>query len=95
MIKVQKKIVLDKKGNPTEVIIPWKVYKEMEELLGLDLDKNDVEDIRQAKEDREKGKKDAYVEVDSLWYIMLSSTKELFVISTALQGIKETGLKNL
>ena len=66
MLTVHKKIVLDEKGNPTEVIIPWKVYKEMEELLGLDLDKNAIEDLRQAKEDREKSKKDAYVEVDSL-----------------------------
>lgn len=66
MLTVRKKIVLDEKGNPTEVIIPWKVYKEMEELLGLDLDKNAIEDLRQAKEDREKNKKDAYVEVDSL-----------------------------
>ena len=54
MLTVHKKIVLDEKGNPTEVIIPWKVYKEMEELLGLDLDKNAIEDLKQAKEDREK-----------------------------------------
>jgi hypothetical protein len=66
MIKVQKKIVLDKKGNPTEVIIPWKVYKEMEELLGLDIDNNTIDDLKRTKEDRKRNKKDAYVEVDSL-----------------------------
>ncbi|MCU0599132.1 MAG: hypothetical protein MUE70_07750 [Desulfobacterales bacterium] len=66
MLIVHKKIVIDKKGNPTEVIIPWKDYKEMEELLGLDLDRNALEDIKQAKMDRKKGKKDAYMDLDSI-----------------------------
>lgn len=66
MVTLHKKIVLDEKGNPTEVIIPWEEYKEIEELLGLDLDENAVEDLKQAKEDREKGIKDAYMELDSL-----------------------------
>ncbi|WKZ20215.1 MAG: hypothetical protein QY310_06525 [Candidatus Jettenia sp. CY-1] len=66
MVALHKKIVLDDKGNPTEVIIPWEEYKEIEELLGLDLDKNAIEDLKQAKEDKEKGIKDAYMELDSL-----------------------------
>ena len=66
MVTVHKKIVIDKRGNPTEVIIPWKEYKEIEELLGLDLDKKAIEDLKQAQKDREKGKKDAYVELDSI-----------------------------
>ena len=66
MVTVHKKIIVDEKGKPTEVIIPWKEYKEIEELLGLDLDKKAIEDLRQAKKDREKGKKDAYVELDSM-----------------------------
>jgi len=53
MITVHKKIVLDGKGKPTEVIIPWVEYREIEELLGLDLDKTAIEDIRQARKDRE------------------------------------------
>ena len=66
MVTVHKKIVIDKKGKPTEVIIPWKEYKEIEELLGLDLDKKAIEGLKQARRDREKGKKDAYVELDSI-----------------------------
>ena len=57
MVTVHKKIVIDKKGKPTEVIIPWKEYKEIEELLGLDLDKKAIEGLKQARRDREKGKK--------------------------------------
>lgn len=66
MITVHKKIVVDGKGKPTEVIIPWEEYKEIEELLGLDLDKNALADLKQAKEDRENGRYEAYMELDSL-----------------------------
>ncbi len=66
MIVVHKKIVVDEKGKPTEVIIPWEEYKEIEELLGLDLDKNAIADLEQAKEDRKSRRKGAYVELDSL-----------------------------
>lgn len=66
MLTVHKKIVVDEKGKPTEVIIPWKKYKEIEELLCLDLDKKAIEDLKQAQKDREKGNKDAYVELDSI-----------------------------
>jgi hypothetical protein len=66
MLTVHKKIVIDKKGKTTEVIIPWKEFKEIEELLGLDFDRNALEDIKQAKMDRMKGKKDAYVDLDAI-----------------------------
>jgi PHD/YefM family antitoxin component YafN of YafNO toxin-antitoxin module len=66
MVMVHKKIVVDKRGKPTEVIIPWKEYKEIEELLGLDLDKKAILDLKQAKKDREKGIKEAYIELDSI-----------------------------
>lgn len=66
MFTVPKKIVVDEKGKPTEVIIPWEEYKEIEELLGLDLDKNAMADLKQAKEDRENMRYEAYMELDSL-----------------------------
>ena len=66
MFRLHKKIIVDEKGKPTEVIIPWKEYKELEELLGLDLDKKAIEDLKQARKDREKGKEDAYVDMDSI-----------------------------
>jgi len=66
MITVHKKIVLDGKGKPTEVIIPWVEYREIEELLGLDLDKTAIEDIRQARKDRESGNVGAYLDLDAI-----------------------------
>ncbi len=66
MITIHKKLVVDEHGKPTEVIIPWDEYKEMEKLLGLDLDKTAVEDLKQARKDRAKGKKDAYSDLDSI-----------------------------
>ena len=38
MTAIQKKIVVDEKGNPQEVIIPWTQFCELMEELGLDLD---------------------------------------------------------
>ncbi len=66
MITIHKKLVVDKHGKPMEVIIPWDEYKELEELLGLDLDKRAISDLKQAQNDRAKGKKDAYLDLDSI-----------------------------
>ena len=66
MITIHKKVVVDDIGKPTEVIIPWDEYKELEELLGLDLDKEAIEDLKRGRSDRAKGKKDAYVDLDSI-----------------------------
>jgi len=66
MIDIHKKIVLDENGEPSEVIIPWKEYQEIEELLGLDLDEEEIEVLREARRDREKGKKNAYTDFDEV-----------------------------
>jgi PHD/YefM family antitoxin component YafN of YafNO toxin-antitoxin module len=66
MITIHKKVVVDEHGKPTEVIIPWEEYKEMEELLGLDLDKEAVSDLKQAQDDRASGNKEAYSDLDSI-----------------------------
>ncbi len=66
MITLHKKIVVDEQGKPMEVIIPWDEYKELEEILGLDLDQEAIEDLNQARKDRASGKKDAYVDLDSI-----------------------------
>jgi len=55
MTVIPKKIVVDEKGNPTEVIIPWAQYCEWMEALGLDLDPEAVADLRAAREDWQKG----------------------------------------
>ena len=63
---IQKKYIFDEKGNPKEVIIPVEDFRKIEELLGWDLDEEAVGQIREAREDREKGKKDAYTDLDSI-----------------------------
>ena len=54
MITIHKKYVVDEQGNPKEVIIPLEDFRMIEELLGLDLDQEAIEDLRQARRDREE-----------------------------------------
>ncbi|ADJ29439.1 hypothetical protein [Nitrosococcus watsonii] len=65
-MNIHKKIVVDEQGNPQEVIIPWDEFQELAEILGLDLDSEALEDLRQSREDRESGKRDAYIDLDSI-----------------------------
>jgi len=51
MIAIRKKIVVDERGKPREVIIPWKKFCELCEALGLDLDKKAQADLRAARRD--------------------------------------------
>ena len=66
MKTLHKKLVINEKGKPMEVIIPWKEFKEIVELLGLDFDDNVIEDLKQAKKDRESGNKESYLDLDSV-----------------------------
>jgi hypothetical protein len=66
MRRIHRKLVVDDQGMPTEVIIPWKEYREIEELLGLDLDAAACDDLKKARQDRETGKKEAFVDLDSI-----------------------------
>jgi len=66
MINIHKKVVLDEYGNPTEVIIPYKEFLELEELLGLDLEDEVKEHLRQAKNDRMLTKADSYINLDEI-----------------------------
>jgi len=66
MITINKKFVVDEHGNPKEVIILWEDFKKIEEMLGLDLDSNAIDNLKQARKDREAGNKSAYVELDSI-----------------------------
>ena len=50
---LNKKFVYDEKGNPVEVIIPYEQFKEIEEILGLDLEPEVKEHLRKARIDRE------------------------------------------
>ena len=66
MIEIRKKIVVDEHGNPQEVIIPWDQFQHVAELLGWDLDDEARKDLKQAREDRARGKRDAFIDLDSL-----------------------------
>ena len=66
MLTIHKKVVKDVNGNPKEVIIPWEEYKKIEESLGLDLTQEAIEDLKQAKIDRNDLNKDAYVDLESI-----------------------------
>jgi regulator of PEP synthase PpsR (kinase-PPPase family) len=63
---INKKYIVDKHGNPKEVIILIKDFKKIEELLGLDLDDETVRELREARKDRETRNRSAYVDLDSI-----------------------------
>ena len=63
---IDKKYIVDEHGNPKEVIIPIEHFRKMEELLGWDFDDETVQQLREAKKDREKGNKKAYIDLDSI-----------------------------
>ena len=65
-MNINKRYIVDEQGNPKEVIIPMEDYRRIEELLGLDLDDETVQNLREARKDRESGNKDAYVGLDSI-----------------------------
>jgi PHD/YefM family antitoxin component YafN of YafNO toxin-antitoxin module len=63
---INKKYIVDEQGNPKEVIIPVEDFRKIEELLGWDLDEEAVQQLREAKRDRERGNKGAYKDLDSI-----------------------------
>ncbi len=66
MITVSKRYIVDEQGRPQEVAIPWDQYRQIAEILGLDLDEAAIADLRQARRDRETKNFDAYVELDDI-----------------------------
>ncbi len=66
MLSISKKVVYDEEGKPVEVILSWKDYQKIEEILGLDLDEEAIRALEEAKGDREQGKKDAYVALEEI-----------------------------
>lgn len=65
-MRINKRYIVDENGDPKEVVILLEDYKKIEGLLGLDLDKKSVKQLREARKDRVSGNKDAYVELDSV-----------------------------
>jgi hypothetical protein len=65
-MNINKRYIVDERGNPKEVVILLEDYRKIEELLGLDLDDETVTQLREAQKDRKSGLKDAYIDLDSI-----------------------------
>ena len=66
MIAIRKKIVVDGRGRPQEVIIPWAQFREMSEALGLDLDEKAKGDLRATRRDLKKRNAAAFKPLSAL-----------------------------
>jgi hypothetical protein len=66
MVRIRKEYIIDEAGNPTKVIIPLADFRLLEEMLGLDLDAEALDDLLQARHDREENRKNAYLDLDDL-----------------------------
>lgn len=58
---IAKKIVVDERGNPLEVIIAWSDYQDLAERMGWDLSEDEVSCVREAMSDWQNGNADAFV----------------------------------
>ena len=63
---LEKKIVVDEKGKPLEVIIPYEQYVEFVETYGLDLSEEEKASLREAQADLAAGNKDAFVSMEEV-----------------------------
>lgn len=61
MNAIPRKIVIDEKGDPVEVILSWSTFCEVIEMLGLDLDAEAEADLRETRRDLAAGIEDAFV----------------------------------
>jgi hypothetical protein len=46
-MNINKRYIVDERGNPTEVVILLEDYRKIEELLGLDLNDETVKQLRE------------------------------------------------
>jgi len=66
MIAIQKKIVVDERGEPQEVIIPWAQFCELSEALGLDFDEAAQAELREALDDSRAQRREAFAALEDL-----------------------------
>ena len=66
MINIHKEYIVDDSGKPTKVILPLADFRLIEEILGLDLDEEAIADLEKAKNDRQKGRNDAFIDLEDL-----------------------------
>ena len=65
-MNINKKYIVDEKGNPTEVVILFKDFKRIEEMLGLDLDDTAIKELEKAQRDRKSKKTGIYKNLASI-----------------------------
>ncbi len=65
MVALRKKIVVDERGRPREVIISWAQFCELSEALGFDLDEKAKNDLRAARRDLKRRKNSAFKPLSS------------------------------
>ena len=63
---ITRKLVLDEKGDPAEVIIPYAQFIEIVETYGLDLDTDELRLLRDAREDSAQGRRENFVSADEV-----------------------------
>lgn len=66
MTAIQKKIVVNERGEPQEVIIPWAQFCELSEALGLDFDAVEQAELREALQDSLARRREAFTPLDEL-----------------------------
>jgi hypothetical protein len=66
MNAIRKKIVVDERGKPQEVIISWSQFCELSEALGFDLDDKAKLDLRAVRRDLKRGNMRAFKPLSSL-----------------------------
>jgi hypothetical protein len=66
MNAIRKRIIVDKRGRPREVIISWAQFCEISEALGLDLNEKAKLDLRAARRDLKRGNAAAFKPLSSL-----------------------------
>jgi PHD/YefM family antitoxin component YafN of YafNO toxin-antitoxin module len=63
---IVKKVVVNERGTPVEVILSWKTFRQIAETLGLDLDGQAKADLRETRRDLAKRNRKAFVPLASL-----------------------------
>ena len=65
-VTITRKLVLDEKGNPSEVLIPYEQFVELAETYGLDLAENEQNELREALADSKARNRDAFIPAEEV-----------------------------
>ena len=63
---LEKKILTDAQGNPTQVVIPYDEFLEFVESRGLDLSETEQEQVLQSKKEFDEGNRENFIPLDQV-----------------------------